>query len=296
MSVNSYFSKKISYVRAFSWIIGSALLFSVPGFKVIEYTLVQKRKTNHKRIVSYIVQTGPQKEALLSDYLAQLLNLSADRPVSFSSLDCKESERKLLKSPVISEALVRKIKPNMIYIDYTVKKPAVKAGDFVNAAFDREGALIPVHPFFSPKKMTEIYLGESGLRESFPVAYGSKIRGYHIDLAFSVLDLLSEKGKDLFFVKRIDVAEAESPGLGRREIVVWIENELYSNGVDIPNVSSHFLRLTPKRYTEEICNYLKLREHLLEAEKQEQDSHSKILKDKVIDLRLPQLAFIDSGL
>ncbi len=293
MAVTGYFSKHLSYVRALSWIVGSALVFSFLGHKVIEYAFVKKKKESKKQIISYIIQTGPQKEVLISDYLTQLLGLSLDKPTLFSFFNPEEAKVVLMKSPLLSEVIVKKIKPNMVYIDYTVRKPLVWALDFFNAALDREGVVIPMHPFFSPKKMPEIYFGEKGLKESGEVALGSNVKGHYVDLAFSVLELLLDKGKDLFFVKRIDVSEALAPSLGRREIIVIIENELYQKPQEAPLVSSHFLRLTPKQYSQEISNYLKLREHLLESEKQEEGLSP--TKSKIIDLRLPQLAFIDAS-
>lgn len=291
MTETPYFAKKISYIRAFSWILGSALVFSFLAYKVIGYTFMKKRK--EKQFLSYIIQTGPQKEALLSDYLAELIDLSVDKPVFFTSFNVEEAKNRLLTSSVINEVQVKKIKPNMLYIDYTIRKPTLWAIDFFNAALDKEGVIIPMHPFFSPKKMPEIYLGEKGLQESGEMAFGVKVKGFYVDLAFSILELLLDKGKDLFFVKRVDVSESLAPSLGKREVIVIIENELYQKSTDNPIISSHFLRLTPKHYSQEIANYLKLRGHLLEVEKQE--SGLAPSKNKIIDLRLPQLAFIDGS-
>lgn len=293
MAITGYFSKNLSYVRALSWIVGSALVFSFLGHKVIDYAFVKKKKASKEQVISYIIQTGPQKEVLISDYLTQLLGLSLDKPTLFSSFNQEEAKAALMKSPLLSEVSIKKIKPNMVYVDYTVRKPLVWSFDFFNAALDREGVIIPMHPFFSPKKMPEIYFGEKGLKESGDLAFGSNVKGYYVDLAFSVLELLLDKGKDLFFVKRIDVSEALASSLGRREIVVIIENELYQKPQGAPVVSCHFLRLTPKQYSQEIGNYLKLREHLLESETQEEGLSP--IKSKIIDLRLPQFAFIEAS-
>jgi len=292
--VNAYFEKEISYVGALSWIVGSSVLFSFLAHKSIDYVFTKKNTSAKENTIAYIVQTGPQKEALLSDYFAEFLGFSVDKPVPFASFDPKEATEKLKNSPVIAEAVIKKIKPNMAYIDYSVRKPIAWAIDFFNAALDGEGVIFPMHPFFSPKKMTEIYFGEKGLDWEGTAAFGSKLKGYRTDLAFSLLEILQDKGKDLFFVKRIDVSEALAPNLGKREVIVVLENEIYPENKESPKISSHFLRLTPKRFSEEIENYLKLRERLLEAESQE-PVFSGFYKDKIIDLRLAQLAFIDSG-
>jgi hypothetical protein len=286
-------SPKLSWVSAVSWIVGSALIVSIVSHKVIRYTLSNKKKNAPIEKVEYLIQTGPFKEALRSDYLMELLSLSSDVPAAFDSLDLSGAQKKLLKSPVIQEVFVKKIKPNMLYVDYTVRTPTAWVSDFVNTALDKEGVIFPVHPFFSPKRLPEIYLGESGLKDCSKVSLGQPLSGKYLDVAFSLMTFLEEKNKDLFFLKRIDVSEAFSTNLGKREIVVIVENELYFPGQEKVSISTHFLRLSLKNYEEEIVNYLNLREHLLEAEKQEASFTSAgSSKEKIIDLRLPQLAYI----
>jgi hypothetical protein len=285
--IGAYFSKKISYVRALSWIVGSSIIISFIGHKVFEKSIRFKKK-KAPEMVAYVVQTGPQKEALLSDYLMEKLSLSIDKPVLFTSFDVMEAKKTLQQSPVIAEVDVKKVVPNIIYVDYSVRKPFVWVVDYHNAALDKEGIVIPAYPFFSPKKMPKIYFGKENPQ---PQSYGEKMTGRSWDLAVSVLDCLQEEGKDLFFIKQIDVSEAFASSLGRREIVVALENEIYIQ--DTPCISTHFLRLTPKAYKEEIVKYFSLREYLLEAESQEIiPSGTRRVKDKTIDLRISQLAYI----
>lgn len=287
--MSSYFSKKISYTRALSWIVGSSIIISFVGHRIFHHNIKVKKKLEPE-VLSYILQTGPQKEALLSDYLTERLDLSVDKPVKFADFDPVQARKVLEKAPVIAEVEVKKIAPNIVYVDYAVRKPFVWVTDYHNAALDKEGTVIPAYPFFSPKKMTKVYFG----KESPPLQkYGEKIEGRFWDLALSVLETLQEQGKDLFFIKQIDISEAWAPSLGRREIIVSLENDLYLSSEETPCQSTHFLRLTPKKYKEEIAHYLTLREHLLEAEKEEVvPTGSKRLRDKTVDLRLSQLAYI----
>ena len=287
-------SKKMSWISSLLWIVGSAMVFSVVSYKAIYYGLSKNRKSSEKQKIDYIVQTGPYKEALHSDYLTEILGLSVDHPLVFSSFSVGTAEKQLLSSPVIQQAHVKKIKPNMVYVDYSLRKPLAWASDFVNTALDKEGALFPMYPFFSPKRLPEFYFGELGLKESAKDSLKEPLSGKYVDVAFSLLELFSENGKDLFFVKKIDVSEAFSLSLGKREIVVVLENEIYLDGEEKPALSTHFLRLSLKNFTKEVANYLKLRDHLLEADKQELSLiGAKAVKEKVIDLRLSQLAFIE---
>ena len=153
---------KLSGVQALSWIVGSSIVFSIGAHKGIKYWFSQKKEAATPNVVEYIVQTGPCKEALDSEYLIEVLDLSVDKPALFKTFDTKAAEDKLYADSLIEQVAVKKIKPNMVYIDYTLRKPIAKASDFYNAALDKEGVLFPIHPFFSPKKLPEIYLGEIG--------------------------------------------------------------------------------------------------------------------------------------
>jgi hypothetical protein len=229
--------------------------------------------------ISYIVQTGLQKEVLHSDYLAELLDLSSDQPTLLPDFDEESARNALLSSPLIKEASVKKILPNMVYIDYCVRKPVCWISDFVNTAIDQEGHMFPVSPFLSPKKLTEFYLGKEGLKESFrekDPTFDSPLKGRYIDLAYKILNLFQNQEKESFAVKRIDVSQAFYPTLGKRAVVVLIENE---------NNSCHFLRMSTAHVEQEVVNYRNLRAHLDSATIEKQQT--------VIDLRIPKLAFID---
>lgn len=287
-------SPQLSWISALSWIVGSVLVFSVISHKTIKYGFSKKRKKTEIQNVNYIVQTGPYKEAVHSDYLVEILDLSIDRPMPFVLFDVNIAEKKLQSSPVIRESHVKKIKPNMVYVDYSLRKPVVWAGDFVNTAMDKEGFLFPMYPFFSPKKLPEFYLGDQGIKESTVTSLRNPLSGRYLDVAFTILELLSKVGKDLFFIKKIDVSKAFAPTLGKREIVVVLENEVFVQGEKKPAFLTHFLRLSLRNFTKEISNYLNLREHLLEVDKQGRGfEEGMIIKEKVIDLRISQLAFIE---
>jgi hypothetical protein len=284
--------KHLPLAYALFWIVGSSFIISCLAHKGIRHSFLQKRKAFHESL-AYVVQTSVQNERLHSDYFCELLHLSHNRPTSYGNFDEKKAQEIIEKSPIIEHAFVKKIKPNMVYIDYALRKPLVYVADFINAALDREGILFPVHPFFSPKMLPEIYFGNAEMFDAKSASFGSSVKGAYFDSALLVLDALSRAGKDLFFVKRIDVSKLFSPSLGRREIVVTIENELSIPSRKEPVFSTHYLRLSHNRYNEEIAHYMQLRNPLLEAEKQECAlSGAFVLKEKTVDLRLSQLAFI----
>lgn len=206
-----------------------------------------------------IVQTGPQKEALKTVYLAELIGLSIDRPTAHFDFDPKKAEARLLKSPLIKQAKVTLLPPNTIAIDYTIRQPIALLYDCENAAIDEEGRIFPVSPYLSPKNLPQLYLGLPRI----PTDWYTPIRGKKIDLALQMLKLASTLP---FPVARIDVSKIDAPSLGAREIVLVADQR--------------FLRLSTKNFPQELGNYLTLREQL------------KGQATKIIDFRIPNLAFL----
>lgn len=296
-------NKKISISKALTWIIGSMLFVTGGGYSSIKTYLKyrQQVQSDPKYYLSRILQTGPQREALNTTYLAELMQVAADRPTNLKLFDPKRATLRLLQSPVIKKATVKIVKPDTVYIDYTVRQPVALLYDFSNTAVDEQGYPFPITPFFSPKKLTEIYLGVN------KIAWNQPVQGKEIQLALSILKLLSElyntnnlKNRLSFVIKRIDVSKAFEENLGRREIVVIVEpvSKLHldqNRHFDTSNSDSkesfatdsvdhrgffHYLRLSLKNYPQEMGNYLELCSQLPP-------------QTQVIDLRIPQLGFID---
>ncbi|HEX4839379.1 MAG TPA: hypothetical protein VFU89_02935 [Rhabdochlamydiaceae bacterium] len=248
-------------VQSLTWIVGSALLITGGAYKAIQH----HRSRDFQMAPVYlcrIVQTGPQREALKTTYLAELMRISADRPITAASFDPISAQKRLLLCPLIKEAKVKLTAPDTIYVDYTVRQPLASLYDFENIALDDEGVPLPVSPFFSPKKLPEIYLG---IRNFY---WGRPLKDRNVELALTILQLLNRLSLQ---VKRLDVSKAFLLSLGRREVVLILEEQGYTKA----------LRLTPKNFAQELGNYLELRPKLPYVA-------------QIIDLRIPQLAFIEA--
>ncbi len=287
--------KKIPLVQALAWIVLSTFLVSGGLFSLVRHYYRQEifYHASPSFDLQVIVQTSVEKEALKSLYLCELMELSLDRPVNIFSCDPKTFQEKLLKSPLIKSASVKLIKPHTIFVDYTARKPIAWLFDFQNTFVDEEGYLFPVSPFFSPKKIPEIYLG----LPSFP-GWSAKISGEHFNLALKILQTVSHPPFDnLFFVKRIDVSLASAPSYGKREIVLEVEeSSLVKEGEgEVLVASPRLLRLSTKNYLQEIANYLELREGLAKGNPgvAKKEGEGRAYPVKVIDFRIPQLAFIE---
>jgi hypothetical protein len=242
------------------WIVGSTLLITGGTHKVLKIYRNKHKSTAHYYLCR-IVQTGPQREALKTTYLAELMRISANRPVTVASFDPIAAQKRLQYSPVIKDAKVKLIEPDTIYVDYTVHQPLAWLYDFENIALDEEGVPFPVSPFFTPKKLPEVYLGIRNFYWNRPLKERSA------QLALTILQLLSRLSLN---VKRLDVSKAYLPSLGRREVVLILDEQGFTKT----------LRLTPKNFAQELGNYLELRGKLPTAA-------------QIIDLRIPQLAFIE---
>ncbi|HSX04189.1 MAG TPA: hypothetical protein VLG76_05615 [Rhabdochlamydiaceae bacterium] len=284
--------------KALRWIGYSVLLVNGLSFLLLQGYFLwrdQKKKFKHA-CISTIVQTGPQKEALKTDYLVQLLDLSKDRPKKIKDFDFKKAQKKLLSSPVIKEAEIKTLDLGTLYIDYTVRTPIALLYDFENRALDEERAVFPLIPFFSPKNLPELYLGISASDIK-----GAILDGPKVELALKLLKLINEPFiKDQLSVRRIDLSKAFEKSYGRREIVIQVEDEIISKEGQrqVHYFLPQYLRLSTKNYPQELSNYLKLREELLKNEEGKltlpaQDQTVVRLKCKIIDLRLEQLAFIN---
>lgn len=246
-------------VQSIAWIVGSMLVLTGSTYKGVRWyrddQLKQKRS-----YLSRIVQTGPQREALKTTYLAELMQVCADHPSSVAFFNPEAARKRLLDSPVIKEARVHVVKPDTIFVDYTVRQPVAWLYDFENIALDEQGYPFPIYPFFTPKKLPQIYLGIGQFFWNQPLA------DQKAALALKILNFVKTVPLQLV---RIDVSSAFETRLGHREVVVIVEERGFTK----------ILRLTPKNFAQEFSNYLELVEKL-PAEPQ------------VIDLRIPRLAFM----
>jgi len=292
--------KKFTLSRAMIWIFSSAVLINLIAYVgILTYRYFKNAEAlDYEVPIKAIVQTGPQREALRTNYLAELLGLCINRPILCTEFDLKQAKEILLTSPVIQEADVKLKEPGILYIDYTIRKPLCYLKDFKDVALDDKKVPFPTASFFTPKKLPEIYLGMDE-----EIMWNEPLRGEKIELAFQLLKILTGPiVSDLFNVKLIDVSSAFESSCGRREIVLMTEDELLGihNGEEVRHHFPKLLRLSTKNYASELSNYLKLREQILEQEEGEiapPEQGEKVVahSPKVIDFRIPQIAFIENG-
>jgi hypothetical protein len=288
-----------SITRTLLRILFSALLLSGLTFgNIFLYRKLHRaRGTDFHVPIRAIVQTGPIKEALKTAYLAELLGLSVDQPTLTSDFDTKEGAMRLQASPVIKDAEVQILEPGIVYIEYVTRNPVALLADYENIALDSEGFPFPLTPFFSQRKLPEVYLD---LEDE--IQFNQPIEGEKKELAFELIELVSGLIVSDLHVVRIDVSNAFKQSYGRREIVLEAKDVFFFPIKD-REVCFHFpqlIRLSTKKYLQDLSNYLELRQQLIEKERRklkftEEGVVDVTFKEKIIDLRIPQLAFIDEG-
>ncbi|MGB7128748.1 MAG: hypothetical protein WBD50_06655 [Candidatus Rhabdochlamydia sp.] len=300
-------STRLPLSYAIGWIIVSTLLCTGGSFAYLKQHLKKKyqRAFSYDNQIHSIIQTGPQKEALKTEYLAEILQISRDVPTSVVFFNEEVAKQRLLSSPLIAQADVKILKPAALYIDYTIRQPVAWVEDYENVVMDKAGYPFPFYPFLSPKNLPYIYFGLSsfGKRSTDPdkpvVRWKEAMAGAYVNLAFSLLQLIHEIG--LSHVVRIDLSHAFASSCGKREIVLTVDNVIvqWQNGVEQQIVFPHLLRLGAKNYRDQLINYLNLKEELIEQEKKSAilpiNQPFLRLREKVIDLRLSKLAFVQSA-
>ncbi len=250
---------KSIFMVVLSIFVTTALGFS--SFRLYRH-LLAKQMVQVKYFITEIIQTGPEREALPSAFLAELMDLSHNEPSNFYSFDEKIARKKLLQCPVIKSAVVKKIKPCSVYVDYEVYKPIALLEDEKNTALDEKGVKFPMSPFFFAKNLPLFTFGQ---KED----YINKFQ-----LALAILSFLDHR--DAFqdiFVKRIDTTNAFHESFGKREVVITLEEK----------DKSCYLRTTPHKFPEELSHFSCMSSMWREGRS----------KKSVIDLRLSKVAYVE---
>ncbi|MCI0382726.1 MAG: hypothetical protein L0207_06745 [Chlamydiae bacterium] len=296
--MNQEKENRLSLTKAIGWILFSTIIINSSFYFAIQGYFKWKRKSSIEinEFVHAIIQTGPQKEALKTDYLAELMGISKDHPKKILEFDLKKAKKNLLSSPVIKEANLKFIRRGILYVDYAIRQPIALLKDYENIALDREGYFFPFLPFYSPKNIPYIYL-DLGEKIQWHCCFKTE----KIMLALDLLNYLTKPFvRDLFNVKLIDVSHATDENCGTREIILLVEDEftIKREEREVQYIFPYYLRCSTKNYSQELNHYLKLKQQLLEKEKKMLPipvGGGDIIRlpYKVIDFRIPQLAFID---
>ncbi|MBB64147.1 MAG: hypothetical protein CMO81_03710 [Waddliaceae bacterium] len=288
--------EKLTLSQALILIFLSTVVVSGSATLVWLYFIrVQEQRSNDPAYeITEIEQRSRSSISLPSAYLAEIMNLSVDKSSNLYRFDTRLARQELKKSPYIKAARVWKLEPGRVFVDYIPREPLAFLIDYQDVLMDRSGVLMPQFPCYGPLLLPEIRLGLSGFSKENGGKWNQAIENSRLDLAFDILDLC----KRIFpssRIQRIDVAQAEAKSYGERQVIVMIDEEfLVSEEKTL--VMPRTLRLNVRSYYQELHDYLVLSQHLKELELKKAEASSErfyIADELVIDLRIPQLAYIE---
>lgn len=285
-----------------AWLIIALSVFLVSGLAsatMTYYRYIQNKRLNDPkfRIVA-IATTSSDGEHLKTGYLAELLGLSVDRPISLLSFPVRKAEEILRQNPLFKDVHISKIKPGTLLVEYQLRKPIAFLGDYANTAIDGEGYLFPFHPFYTPKKLPEIVLGSMVGEELGDLIWGSRVKGPRALLALELYQaVISQFADEPISIKRIDVSKAHALSYGQRQLVVMLEERLTreENGRRSLIILPQILQLSTSGWRHELERYQVLRLHLAAVERKQPIPELDLQERSPlgIDLRVPHLAIFN---
>lgn len=265
----------------------------------------RERRSDPRYAITQILQTGPEREALPTNCLAELLSLSSDVTQNLYAFDLKKGEKALLECPLIVQAKLERSSPSTLAVNYEIRRPIALLADYQNVAVDAQGYLFPLHPFLSPKEMPEIYLGlppfeaeEDAMRRKGG-RWGEPLSNREWLLALEILQTFDETPwKEGISVRRIDLSNAFASTLGRREIVLFTSEEvrLQRDGSILTFLFPKILRLPTRDYRNQLNNFFSLRATMQQdyARQLATFQQGATFAPRIIDLRLSHLAFVEN--
>lgn len=265
---------------AFFWIFLATMAISgTASISLVAYKWYVRQAANDDTyIITTLKQHTTTPHALPSNMLEELIGLSKDWPTYLTSFNTQAALQRLKSSPFIKKADIKKISPNTIYVDYVLRQPVASLAGYSHAAFDDDGVVYPLDFSQENTLLPEIVLDTTDQQ----INWGQRLSSKNFTQALAVLDLL-KKGSQLqpLTVERIDVSRIESLSAGQREILVVLnENGISDQPLKI------FLRLSIEHYEKGLENFWILYRH----EKSMKEEFAST--DTIVDLRVPQLAFL----
>lgn len=289
---------QLSSFKFWMWVQGAiafALLIAIGGMSY--YRFVQSRYVhNNAYNIVAIIQSCSNREALKTSFFAEYLDLSINKPKNLYAINVKNIRSRLAALPMMKSVNVKKVPPGTLYIDYSLRNPIAYLSEISNTVIDDEGVLFPLSPFFTPKRLPEIYLGlETEMNTPTDQLWGTRLASKNLDFAFELYHYVTTHyGTAQCHLKSIDVSSCTALSCGQREIVLTLEERIETcvEGKQVLLIYPQILRLDPIDYKQGLANYAILKEKLYDQIAAVNAQKVNYQPPITIDLRLPQLAFI----
>jgi len=260
--------EKLEGKVAFRYILRSTLVVwaSIGVLFCVIHFLQSRRQADECYMITTIVSRSHTSDIVAPSVFAEFLDLSCDAPTNLYTFSPRGALSRLKALDAFSRVKVRRVRPGIVIIDYTLRTPLAKLADYENRAIDATGAhIFPLYPFFSPKKLPELYLGSS--------------EPERLKLALEVLGKAGEAICWPFRIKALDVSGRFAGG-ANREIILSVEEEK-SQGA-----KTYVLRLDGKDWQDGLERFFALTPTLDSLPKNGDD----VAAPSVIDLRVARIA------
>ena len=225
-------------------------VFFIAGPASLGFLYKKWRLENKKRdpafIIEGIVHISKGNFSLPTQFFQNQLNLSNENLFCFN---CP----KTVDNSIIEWAQVKKIYPNLLYIEYKPREPYARVVDLKEGLVDDRGVLFPKNNWNNVTNLCEVRLGLE------TVAWGDVVDKKKFILA---KEIMSE-----ILCSRIDVSKAFLQNLGQREIVLQLDRNI-------------LLRLNPSNWREGVERWFLLREQPLKD-------------NMIVDLRLEDIGVLN---
>lgn len=205
-------------------------------------------------------------QGVSTNLLMELLDLSTDQPSNLCAFSVIHAEKKLKSWGVFKDIQISKVFPDTLVIDYKMKEPLAYLQNRSNTAISAEGDVIPFHPFYSPKKIPVVRLGQD-------LAWGDSANTDLIQL-LNVIQLIRQELQHS--IELVDFSEINN---FNDQIII---HSRFKN-------KNRWLRLDKSALSNQIVHYKKILPTLLKWEEQNDSNVT------VVDLRLPEVALINKG-
>lgn len=254
---------KAKQIILWTFLVSSAAL-STTGIGYVLYCYTKNRVSQSAQsALQAIVHTTPQTKTehvlLQTTFFAEILDLSKDQPTLLGEFNLELAKKKLLSTHFIQDVWLKKMKPDVLFLQYTVRVPIAFLEDYTNVAIDQTGFLFPHTPYYSPRHLPKIFLGEKNPNKP----WGEKLDGNLVGVLDTIFSLIGSEN-----IQRVDLSNIDAASAGKRGITLILNDGL-------------IVRLTTKRYTEELVHYSLLKRTLLKKEPY-----------AVVDLRIPDVAYL----
>lgn len=245
-------------------IIGLSCCFiSLPA-----YLFLFGKKTQTSTRLTTLIQKTPTIQTLSPRFFSNYLGLNpCGKNIDIRKLDITKINKKLKQFPIFKNIHAEFTKDKELLLSYHLRNPCYLLKDYSNCAIDEEGYVIPLNPYYSPKKLPYLYIGIAELSWS---------QSYHIDLAHQVVDFFINHKIDQLSIAMIDLSRMRSNIKSHHEVIVTVE---FLDKV-------HYLRLNPANIEKALTRYVSLFK--------ETELRDKILGNAVFDARIQKFSTLKS--